>query len=295
MSGVESTHRTSTHRAGDRRRRERRDSMWVIVPAHQEEARLPDTLRALAAQREKDFTLLVVDNGSSDRTGAVAREFAAGAPFPVEVVEEPAKGVGCAVDTGFRYAIARGATLLARTDADCLPRPGWTAAARAALTGGTAGAGAAYRAGGRRGADGARPSGGSEGVMVCGRIVARRDEHGPLGRCGFSLLVALAALFGRLRPAHARRHGYLAPYRMHAGNNMAITADLYLAVGGMPRRPSPTDRLFLNAVRGHTSRIERCRTMVVENSTRRLRAYGIAGTARWYLDQGSGPHGEDPR
>ncbi|MCP3820866.1 glycosyltransferase [Streptomyces sp. A3M-1-3] len=252
----------------------RRELMWVIVPAHQEEARLPGTLRALAAQRDQDFTLLVVDNGSSDGTGAVARKFATQAPFPVEVIEEPEKGVGCAVDTGFRYAIERGATLLARTDADCLPRPGWTAAARAAL---------------------ADPSGTGGARMVCGRIVARRDEHGPFGRACFAAMVALAALFGRLRPAHARRNGYLAPYRMHAGNNMAISAELYPAVGGMPRRPSPTDRLFLNAVRRHTTQIARSRAMVVENSTRRLRAYGIAGTARWYLDQGPGRHGQDPR
>jgi hypothetical protein len=175
------------------------------------------------------------------------------------------------VDTGFRYAIGRGATLLARTDADCLPRPGWTAAARSALADGHA------------------------AQLVCGRIVARHDEHGPFGRTVFRVLVSLAALFGRLRPAHAGRHGYLAPYRMHAGNNMAVTAGLYLAVGGMPRRPSPTDRLFLNAVRRHTTAIAHARTMIVENSTRRLRAYGIAGTARWYLDRGSGSHGEDPR
>ncbi|MEW2633693.1 glycosyltransferase family A protein [Streptomyces sp. NPDC048389] len=246
-------------------------ALWVVVPAYQEEERLAGTLRALAAQQDRDFTLLVVDNASSDRTGAVARDFAAGAPFPVEVLDEPEKGVGCAVDTGFRYAIERGAALLARTDADCLPRPGWTRAARAAMT---------CRTG---------------PVMVCGRIVARRDEHGPFGRAGFSALVALAALFGRLRPAHARRNGFLAPYRMHAGNNMAITADLYLACGGMPRRPSPTDRLFLNRVRRQTDRIVRCPAMVVENSTRRLRAYGIRGTARWYLDQGSGGRGDDPR
>ncbi|MEU6891012.1 glycosyltransferase family 2 protein [Streptomyces sp. NPDC046557] len=245
-------------------------NLWVVVPAHQEEARLGETLRALAAQRDRDFTLLVVDNASTDGTAAVAREFAKRAPFTVEVIDEPEKGVGSAVDTGFRYAITQGATLLARTDGDCLPRPGWTGAARDALL--------------------RRPG------LVCGRITARRDEHGPLGRVAFMALVALAALFGRLRPRHARRHGYRAPYRMHAGNNMAVTAELYLAVGGMPRRPSPTDRLFLNAVRRHTDRITRCRAMVVENSTRRLRAYGLRGTARWYLDQGSGTHGtDDPR
>jgi hypothetical protein len=85
------------------------------------------------------------------------------------------------------------------------------------------------------------------------------------------------------------------PYRMHAGNNMAITAELYQACGGMPRRPSPTDRAFLNRVRRSTTAIRHSRTMVVENSTRRLAAYGIVGTAKWYLDRGSGPLTADPR
>ncbi|MFF9765314.1 glycosyltransferase family 2 protein [Streptomyces sp. NPDC053086] len=244
-------------------------SLWVVVPAHQEAARIGATLDALAAQRDADFTLVVVDNASTDATAALAHDFARRAPFPVHVLREEEKGVGCAVDTGFRYAIGHGAALLVRTDADCLPRPGWTAAARAAL---------------ERGAG-----------LVCGRVEARRDEHGPLGRAVFRGLVGLAALFGRIRPAHRRRRGYLAPYRMHAGNNMGITAALYETVGGMPRRPSPTDRLFLNRVRRHTTAIVHARDMIVENSTRRLRAYGLVGTARWYLDKGAGRHGEDPR
>jgi glycosyltransferase involved in cell wall biosynthesis len=243
--------------------------LWVIVPAYNEEARIGGTLAALAAQTDRDFRLVVVDNGSIDRTAALARHFAATAPMPVEVLTEPEKGVGSAVDTGFRHAIAHGATLLARTDADCLPHPGWVAAARVALT---------------RGAG-----------MVCGRITARADEHGRIGRAFFRVLVGLAAAFGRIRPANRAGGEYLAPYRMHAGNNMAIRADLYLRVGGMPRRPSPTDRTFLNRVRRHTAAIVHCGGMVVENSTRRIRSYGIVGTARWYLDLGSGGLTPDPR
>ena len=240
--------------------------LWVVVPAYNEAARIGQTLDALAAQTDTGFELLVVDNGSTDGTADIARSFRA--PFPVHVLVETEKGVGCAVDTGFRYAIARGARLLARTDADCLPRPGWLAAARAGLTSGAG--------------------------LVCGRITARRDEHGPLGRAFFRGLVAVAAAFGRLRPAH-REQGYKAPYRMHAGNNMAITAELYEACGGMPRRPSPTDRAFLNRVRRTTSAIRHSRAMVVENSTRRLAAYGITGTAKWYLGRGSGSLTADPR
>ena len=93
-------------------------TLWVIIPAYQEEARIDGALRALAAQHDRDFTLLVADNGSTDATVATVRAFAAHAPFPVHVLTEPQKGVGCAVDTAFHHAIAHGATLLARTDAD---------------------------------------------------------------------------------------------------------------------------------------------------------------------------------
>ena len=243
-------------------------TLWVVVPAYNEAERVGQTLQSLVWQTDTDFTLLVVDNGSKDSTVDLVRAFGEIAPFPVEVLVEPEKGVGSAVDTGFRHAIANGAQLIARTDADCLPHPGWVAAARAALT---AGAG-----------------------MVFGQLRARRDENGVIGRAAFRVMVGLASTFGRLRPAN-RTGGYLAPYRMHAGNNMAITAELYLAVGGMPRRPSPTDRAFLNRVRRHTAAIARCRAMVVENSTRRLKAYGVMGTARWYLDRGSAALTVDPR
>ena len=243
--------------------------LWVVIPAYDEAARIGGTLRALAAQTDRDYSLVVIDNGSHDDTCRIVEDFAASAPFAVHLIAEPEQGIGYAVDTGFRYAIDHGARLLARTDADCLPRPGWIAAARAALDGGAG--------------------------MACGRIVARRDEEGLAGRAAFRCLVAIATIFGRLRPSHRRRNGYLAPYIMHAGNNMAITVALYLAVGGMPRQRSQTDRDFLNRVRRRTSAIAQSRAMTVENSTRRLRAYGLRRSAAWYLGRGSGGLTTNPR
>lgn len=242
--------------------------LWVVVPAYDEEATLPQTLAALAAQTDDDVTLVVVDNGSRDHTGEIARAFARTVPFVVHVLDEHEKGVGCAVDTGFRAAIAGGATHLARTDADCLPRADWVAEIRAGF------------------ADGAE--------LVCGHLVARRDENGALARAAFRGMVVSAALFGRYRTKN-RGADYLVPYQMHAGNNMAITADLYERCGGMPRLPSPTDRTFLNRVRRCTDRIQQRRTMVSENSMRRIDAYGVVGAARWYLDRGPGRLTPDPR
>jgi glycosyltransferase involved in cell wall biosynthesis len=244
-------------------------SLWVVVPAYNEARSIGDTLAQLAGQTDCDITLLVVDNASTDCTAELVRAFAVTAPFPVIVVSEGEKGIGCAVDTGFRYAIAHGATQLVRTDADCLPHQDWVAAARRAFAGGAA--------------------------MVYGRVRARRDQNGLVGRAVFRALVAVAAAAAPLRPANHGGSGYLARYRLHAGNNMAITADLYAAIGGMPRQAWPTDRILFDRVRRHTAAIRRCRSMVVENSTRRLKAYGVVGTALWYLDRGSRGRSEDPR
>src|SRR2546421_7798028 len=110
--------------------------LWVVVPAYNETESIGGTLAALAAQTDPDFTVVVVDNDSTDGTGDMVRRLAASLPFVVEVVSERLPGAGAAADTGFRYAIGRGATMLARTDADCRPTPTWVATAQAGPLGG---------------------------------------------------------------------------------------------------------------------------------------------------------------
>lgn len=53
--------------------------------------------------------------------------------------------------------------------------------------------------------------------------------------------------------------------------------------------------MFINRVRRHTTAITQRRDMVVQNSTRRIRAYGVVGTARWYLERGAGTRAVDVR
>ncbi|MEV0400122.1 glycosyltransferase [Actinoallomurus sp. NPDC050550] len=50
-------------------------SLTVIVPAHNEEEGLPATLESLLSQTVPPDEIIVVDDGSTDRTGAVARSY----------------------------------------------------------------------------------------------------------------------------------------------------------------------------------------------------------------------------
>ncbi|GAA2844510.1 glycosyltransferase [Streptosporangium fragile] len=230
--------------------------LWVIVPAYNEAAGIEATLEALAGQDDRDFTLLVVDNASTDGTAEIVRRRG------VEVIVETRKGTGAASDTGMRHAIARGATHLARTDADCLPRPDWVRNIRRAFGDGL--------------------------EMVGGRLRPRTDEF-PLKlweRHLIPFVIQVAATFGRFRPGN-RDPRYRGPYVMMPGCALAITADLYQRAGGFPRTAIEEvheDRALVNRVRMLTSAYASRRDVVVFGSVRRLRAYGLVGTLAWYAD-----------
>jgi glycosyltransferase involved in cell wall biosynthesis len=77
----------------------------VIVPAHNEEAVLVRCLSTLlAGAAPGEFAVIVVSNGSGDRTVARAREFAR--RHPVDVVDLPAPSKIAAVRAGFARAEA---------------------------------------------------------------------------------------------------------------------------------------------------------------------------------------------
>ncbi len=238
-------------------------NLWVVVPFFDEAAGISATLTALVNQRDMDFTLLMVDNGSTDDGASVVRAALREAEhLRWCMIDEPEKGTGAAAAAGFRYAIESGATHVARTDADCLPEPGWITAVRNGFASG--------------------------GELLAGTIKPRLDE-GPL-RPGegalLRLVVSGAELFGRLRPGN-RDPRYLTGYVMAAGNNLAITADLYLRSGGFPRTSieiAHEDRALVNAARLITPNIVRRYDMVVLNSLRRLRQWGLVHTLLWYWD-----------
>lgn len=103
----------------------------LVVPAFNEEDSLPATLAELAREAA-GLDVLVVDDGSSDRTAAAAR--AAGVPVLVLPVN---LGVGAALQTGFRYALERGYDAAVQFDADGQHDPRDLPALLAPLAGGS--------------------------------------------------------------------------------------------------------------------------------------------------------------
>lgn len=95
----------------------------VIIPVWNSPDLIAKCLTAIAGQTYPGdrYEVLVVDNGSTDETAAVARSL----PF-VTLLSEPVAGSYPARNLGLKSA--RG-EYVAFTDADCIPDPGWLAAA----------------------------------------------------------------------------------------------------------------------------------------------------------------------
>jgi glycosyltransferase involved in cell wall biosynthesis len=80
----------------------------VFLPSHNEEANVERVVQGYVREMPKiaaDYEVIVVDDGSRDRTGAIADRMAAGDPH-VRVVHHPVnRGYGGAVISGIRAAV----------------------------------------------------------------------------------------------------------------------------------------------------------------------------------------------
>jgi dolichyl-phosphate beta-glucosyltransferase len=103
----------------------------IVIPAHNEENRLPETSSRWFNFSKASPTaaeVLVVENASRDNTLKIARDFAARHPF-IHAIHEDLPGKGRAVQTGMLAAVANTASLpmptfrcpSARSTASCRP------------------------------------------------------------------------------------------------------------------------------------------------------------------------------
>ena len=82
--------------------RRRRPLVGVVVPAYGVERWLGDCLDSLSAQRHRAWTAVVVDDGSLDRSGEIAEEYAA-RDERIRVVHTENRGLGAARNEGLRH------------------------------------------------------------------------------------------------------------------------------------------------------------------------------------------------
>lgn len=233
----------------------------VVVPAYNEPG-IASTLHALYNQDGPHANIehIVVDNGSTDNTRQVIEEFSRQHPeFPLRIIEESEKGTGSACDTGFRYAIERGCKLIARTDADALPRRDWLEKitdplARHAHLG-----------------------------VVGGVVLARKDDG--WHRRGDDMLMRVAVPAARVvRALLAADSAYL---RVAVGSNMATKSDTYEASGGFPRSAIDSkdeDIEYSLKVQREFGRlaIDLTQEAIVDASMRRIRQQGLLGSVLHY-------------
>lgn len=185
------------------------NNFWVVIPFYNEEKLIKYTLDALLGQSDMNFTIVCVDNNSSDNSPNIVKSYIKNHPTQtIHIIHELQKGTGAASDTGFRYAIKNGAHYIARTDADAIPCTNWVELIKKDFS------------------NGAR--------FVGGRLSPRKDE--PEYRW-YDAIIGNLLIHGMEQSPGIFFHRKGQKYHMFMapGLNMAIDSKLYLEVDGFPR------------------------------------------------------------
>ncbi|HEY2586250.1 MAG TPA: glycosyltransferase [Tepidisphaeraceae bacterium] len=97
-----------------------RPAVAVLVPAHNEELALAETLRSIQPQLRDGDRLIVIADNCTDATAAVARSLGAGV---IERQDANKRGKGFAMDFGLSHVAQDPPPVVIFTDADCLLAP----------------------------------------------------------------------------------------------------------------------------------------------------------------------------
>lgn len=106
------------------------DKISIIIPAHNEQDRIEDTLREyyqyfkdLQDQEKIDFEILVVLNGCNDNTIGVLQQIMASSGNEIKMLDLKEAGKGLAIIAGFKDALLRSNDYIGFVDADMATEP----------------------------------------------------------------------------------------------------------------------------------------------------------------------------
>lgn len=210
---------------------------WVVVPARDEREHIEDcllALRAAAAMAPGPVHVVVVDDGSTDGTAAIAASCFEHWPGRHAVLPGRSAGVGWARRLGLEHALAAAAqdadgapapaletpaaALIATTDADSTVAPDWLAALHRRL---------------------------DEGYgVIAGDVLLHPTVEAPLVA---ARAVRLAARLAALPATEAAT----APHPHFAGSNLGFASEVLRRLGPLPTPASLEDQAIL----------ERCRAL----------------------------------
>ncbi len=94
----------------------------VIIPMYNAEDTVVETLEALRGQTCQDIEVTVVDDGSTDKSQELVRQFAAHCDFSVRLLRQKNSGPATARNLGVDAAKAEKILFL---DSDCCPAENW--------------------------------------------------------------------------------------------------------------------------------------------------------------------------
>ncbi len=76
----------------------------IVIPIYRVEQYLPACLDSVLLPGREDYEIICVDDGSPDRSGQIAEDYAAGYPGLIRVIHQENGGLGAARNTGLKAA-----------------------------------------------------------------------------------------------------------------------------------------------------------------------------------------------
>lgn len=76
----------------------------IVIPAYNVERYIRSTLESVKKQTNKNIEVIVVNDGSEDKTGEVAKQVLSNSEFPWKVIDQKNQGVSVARNVGLSYA-----------------------------------------------------------------------------------------------------------------------------------------------------------------------------------------------